>query len=95
MLKVFGCRACYHVDDVKLKPSSKNVVFVGCESIVKCFKIWPHSEWRVIFSRDVNFYQDSAMLEKSKETLEGMFRESMRVQEQVEFSLKEMFDGPK
>jgi len=35
------------------------------------------------------------MLEKSKETLEGMFRESMRVQEQVEFSLKEMFDGPK
>jgi transposase InsO family protein len=49
-LRAFGCTVYYHVNEGKLEPRAKKVVFIGYGDSVKGYRIWSPSEKRVILT---------------------------------------------
>lgn len=44
----FGCPAYYYVENNKLNPRAKKVIFVGYVVGVKGYKVWDHSLKKVV-----------------------------------------------
>ena len=62
-LRVFGCPAYFHVNDGKLEPRAKKVIFLGYATGVKRYRLWcpdPKSP-KFVISRDITF-DESYML---------------------------------
>jgi len=41
-LRVFGCPAYFHINDGKLEPRTKKVIFLGYATVVKGYRLWYH-----------------------------------------------------
>lgn len=82
VLEVFGCHACYHVNDGKLNPMTKKGIFIGYGSGVKRYCIWttdPTSKLVVI--RYITF--DEMVMIHPKEPIISLGKEN-DVSKQVE-----------
>lgn len=90
LLRVFGCTVYYHVSEGKLELRAKKDIFVGFGDGVKGYRIWSHSENRVILSRSVVFDENS-MLNSTVKSI--VVEDSSNVGKQVE--LQVTLDGSK
>lgn len=58
-LKVFGCTAYAHINDVKLAPRAVKCIFIGYSSESKSYRLWNLESKKVLLSRDVTFNENA------------------------------------
>ncbi|KAH9697198.1 hypothetical protein KPL71_023512 [Citrus sinensis] len=92
-LRIFGCMACAHVKQGKLKPRALKCRFLGYLDGVKGYRLWciDLKPPKCIISRDVTF-NESEILNKSKTTESEEYKSEIRpwsVQFEVESHEKE------